>query len=534
MSYDLVGVHTERDADNLRHGLVQEVGASVVKGDVLELGEARARIKGFPIGIDVKAFQAAAQKSATLPLVRQTIAGLGSRQLIIGVDRLDYSKGIPERMESFERFLVSNPDQRGRVTYLQIAPTSRSEVPEYATLSRAVNDTLGRINGSLGEPGWVPSTTLPAAIRDRSGGTLPAGESRSRDPDPRRHESRGQGICRRHRIRPIPEYWCLSKFAGAAQQLTDALVVNPNDKFEVAEAINDGASHAVGRARPTLVRHDENPERAGRLLVGVKYLNLESAASARPESPYFRGITPNIRRSIPVYSLGCSLCAAFPAARSILRHGLDKTDAIAARACRCIHRRGRYPVCAVSFGCRLRPGRGIQDLRPGRPLPARPTRLSKRADDSEPARPISFVLGGKLSAWRGRIRCWSAYHPRSRTTKPASGSFPLPFTNWSITAIACWSQAGAGLGAGLPDEDYIAAGAEIVEGAERIFAEAEMIVKVKEPLGARAQAPAAWADLVHLPASCARSGADSAISCNRARSASRMRPSRRHPVRFRC
>ncbi|KAB0269615.1 alpha,alpha-trehalose-phosphate synthase (UDP-forming), partial [Microvirga brassicacearum] len=238
MSYDLVGVHTERDADNVRRGLLQEVGASIVKGDMLELGERRTRIKGFPIGIDLARFEAAAERSSTHRLVRQTMASLGSRQLIIGVDRLDYSKGIPERMESFERFLVSNPDQRGRVTYLQIAPTSRSEVPEYATLSRAVNDTLGRINGSLGEPGWVPihyvTSTYPRPVLAglyrlakvglvtpiRDGMNLVAKEYvAAQDP-------------------ADPGVLILSKFAGAAQQLTDALIVNPNDKFEVAEAIN--------------------------------------------------------------------------------------------------------------------------------------------------------------------------------------------------------------------------------------------------------------------------------------------------------
>ena len=71
-------------------------------------------------------------------------------------------------MEAYERFLINNPDQRGRVTYLQIAPTSRSEVPEYGALSRAVNETLGRINGSLGEPGWVPiqyvTSTYPRSV----------------------------------------------------------------------------------------------------------------------------------------------------------------------------------------------------------------------------------------------------------------------------------------------------------------------------------------------------------------------------------
>lgn len=237
--YDLVGVQTDRDADNLRRGLVQEFGAAHRKGDVVELGERQTRVKGYPIGIDVHGFEQAAQRSAHHRIVRQTAAGLGSRQLIIGVDRLDYSKGIPERMESFERFLVGNPDQRGRVTYLQITPTSRSEVPEYATLSRVVNETLGRINGSLGEPGWVPihyvNSTYPRSVLAglhriarvglvtpmRDGMNLVAKEYvAAQNPDD-------------------PGVLVLSKFAGAAQQLTDALIVNPNDKFEVAEAIRD-------------------------------------------------------------------------------------------------------------------------------------------------------------------------------------------------------------------------------------------------------------------------------------------------------
>jgi len=237
--YNLVGVHTDRDADNLRRGLVQELGATNHKGDLVELGEQQTRVKGFPIGIDVESFEQAAQRSGSHRLVRQTATGLGSRRLIIGIDRLDYSKGIQERMESFERFLIGNPDQRGHVTYLQITPTSRSEVPEYATLSRQVNETLGRINGSLGEPGWVPihyvNSTYPRSVLAglnrlarvglvtpmRDGMNLVAKEYvAAQDPED-------------------PGVLILSKFAGAAQQLTDALIVNPNDKFEVAEAIRD-------------------------------------------------------------------------------------------------------------------------------------------------------------------------------------------------------------------------------------------------------------------------------------------------------
>jgi trehalose 6-phosphate synthase len=164
MDFNLVGVQTERDADNLRRALMQELGAVAETVDVLDAGGKSICVKSFPIGIDTSDFQEVAARPRSNRIISQTIAGLGSRKLIIGVDRLDYSKGIPQRMEAYERFLVNNPDQRGHVTYIQIAPTSRSEVPEYDTLSRVVNETLGRINGSLGEPGWYRSSTSLAPI----------------------------------------------------------------------------------------------------------------------------------------------------------------------------------------------------------------------------------------------------------------------------------------------------------------------------------------------------------------------------------
>lgn len=236
--YDLVGVQTERDADNLRRGILQEFDAAQRTSDVIVLGGRETRVKGFPIAIDVSSFEETARRPVRHRLITQTVAGLGSRRLLIGVDRLDYSKGIPERMESFERFLISNPDQRGRVTYLQIAPTSRSEVPEYASLSRTVSETLGQINGAHGEPGWVPihyvTSAYPRSVLAglyriarvglvtpmRDGMNLVAKEYvAAQDPED-------------------PGMLVLSKFAGAAEQLGSALIVNPNDKVEVAEAIS--------------------------------------------------------------------------------------------------------------------------------------------------------------------------------------------------------------------------------------------------------------------------------------------------------
>jgi trehalose 6-phosphate synthase len=253
MDYNVAGVQTERDADNLRRGLVQELGAVSEMSDALYADGKRTRVKSFPIGIDVSDFQQTAARPRSNRIVSQTLAGLGSRKLIIGVDRLDYSKGSREKMEAYESFLVDQPDQRGCVTLLQIAPTSRSEVPEYGILSRAVNETVGRINSALGEPGWVPiqyvSSTYPRSVLAslfrlarvalvtpmRDGMNLVAKEFiAAQDPlDP--------GVL------------ILSKFAGAAQQLTGALIVNPNDKLEVAGAIREalkmGLSERLARWR---------------------------------------------------------------------------------------------------------------------------------------------------------------------------------------------------------------------------------------------------------------------------------------------
>ena len=151
-------------------------------------------------------------------------------------------------MGAYERFLQDNPDQRGRVTYLQIAPTSRSEVPEYAAVSRAVNEALGRINGSLGEPGWVPihyvTSTYPRSVlaglyRLASVGLV----TPMRD---------GMNLVAKEYVAAQdpadPGVLILSKFSGAAQQLRAALIVNPNDKMEVAEAIRN-ALHMTQKER---------------------------------------------------------------------------------------------------------------------------------------------------------------------------------------------------------------------------------------------------------------------------------------------
>ena len=181
------------------------------------------------------------------------IESLAARALIIGVDRLDYSKGIAHRLSAFERFLQTQPEWRGKVTYLQIAPKSRTEIPEYADIEREIGSAAGRINGAYGEADWTPiryinraysHTTLAGLYRAarvglvtplRDGMNLVAKEYvAAQNPDD-------------------PGVLVLSRFAGAAHECKAALLVNPYDPDSVAAAIGQALSMPLAERRE---RHD--------------------------------------------------------------------------------------------------------------------------------------------------------------------------------------------------------------------------------------------------------------------------------------
>ena len=154
--YDLVGFQTEIDATNFSRYLANECGLKRVDDDSFAFGDRVVRIGVFPVGVETEAFARLARRAIESAFVREVLDSLSGRAMIIGVDRLDYSKGIPERMNAFERFLANFPDWRGKVTYLQITPRSRTDIPEYADIGRLVGEAVGRINGTYGEASWTP------------------------------------------------------------------------------------------------------------------------------------------------------------------------------------------------------------------------------------------------------------------------------------------------------------------------------------------------------------------------------------------
>ncbi len=239
--YDLLGFQTGPDAENFSLCLSRSGVARPAAGGAglhLSAQGQRFEIGHFPISIDAGAFARTAQNALRHAGMRKFRASLEDRMLIIGVDRLDYTKGLPQRMHAFGRFLEANPAWPGRVTYLQITPQTREGVAEYESLRREVAELAGNINGGHGRLDWVPvryvnrafsQQTLAGAYRIaraalvtpmRDGMNLVAKEYvAAQDPED-------------------PGVLILSRFAGAAAELGEgAVLVNPYDEETITNAI---------------------------------------------------------------------------------------------------------------------------------------------------------------------------------------------------------------------------------------------------------------------------------------------------------
>jgi trehalose 6-phosphate synthase len=246
--YDLVGFQTGDDAFNFSRYLTRECGLPSHDFNFI-VAERTMRVGVFPVGIETAAFARQAQRSERLPLVQRVLESLAGRALIIGVDRLDYSKGIAHRLSAFERFLQTQPAWRGKVTYLQIAPKSRTEIPEYADMEQAIGAAAGRINGTYGEADWTPIRYINRAYgRSTLAGLYRA--ARAGLVTPLRD---GMNLVAKEYVAAQnpddPGVLILSRFAGAAHECKAALLVNPYDPDSVAVAIGQALAMPLAERR---------------------------------------------------------------------------------------------------------------------------------------------------------------------------------------------------------------------------------------------------------------------------------------------
>ncbi|MDT7951643.1 MAG: trehalose-6-phosphate synthase [Acetobacteraceae bacterium] len=237
LAADLIGFQTENDARNFADAAVRLAGAEPAGGSFVLVAGRRVRIGAFPVGIEPQEFADTAHNAwegASAQRLRRSLSG---QALVLGVDRLDPTKGLMQRFSGFRRLLERSPDWRRRVTLLQIAAESRTDVAAYRDLRQAMEQEAGNINSGYAEPDWTPLRLIARAVpRDTIAGYMR--EARVGLVTPLRD---GMNLVAKEYIAAQnpenPGVLILSRFAGAAEQLTSALLVNPYDADELADSL---------------------------------------------------------------------------------------------------------------------------------------------------------------------------------------------------------------------------------------------------------------------------------------------------------
>jgi trehalose 6-phosphate synthase/phosphatase len=237
---DLVGFHTYGYARHFLSSLLRILGLEQNFGRV-SVGDRVVQVETFPLGIDTERFAGARDLPAVQTRLRELKEEVGDRKVILSVDRLDFTKGILERLMAYEHFLHEHPEWHDRVSLISLLVPSRTRVPEYQNLKSQVDEQIGRINGEFGQPGWNPITYLYRSLPFeqlaplylladvalvtplRDGMNLVAKEFLASHTD-------GSGVL------------VLSETAGAAAELGEALIVNPHDQEALVRALDQALS----------------------------------------------------------------------------------------------------------------------------------------------------------------------------------------------------------------------------------------------------------------------------------------------------
>jgi trehalose 6-phosphate synthase len=248
-AYDVVGFQTSGDAANFVRYVIDHCGGEALDGDHVRCFDRTIKACAFPIGIDAEAVY----EMAHTPEAEAHISRLQRRSManmfILGVDRLDYTKGLPGRMKAFRRLLELHPEMRKAVTFMQIAPPTREEVEAYTDIRQELEGLSGAINGEFADFDWtpvryihraIPRPTLAALFRGSQVGLV----TPLRD---------GMNLVAKEYVASQdaenPGMLVLSKFAGAAEDLQEAILVNPYDIDAVALALHRGLTMPVEERR---------------------------------------------------------------------------------------------------------------------------------------------------------------------------------------------------------------------------------------------------------------------------------------------
>lgn len=299
MTYDLVGLQSKQDLRHFSSYVVDQARGQARPGGHFQAFGKRTRCESFPIGIDAQAFASLTTTSEALQVHATMQREYSQRRLVLGIDRLDYSKGLPERICAFRDLLARHPQHLRSATLVQIGSPTRESVQAYAEIRARLETLCGAINGDFGELDWMPvryihqvltrahlaglcraaAVGLVTPLRD--GMNLVAKEFvAAQDPDD-------------------PGVLVLSRFAGAAEQLQEALLVNPYDIHTTANTIDQALQMPL----------DERLDRHRRLLARIQAQDVHwwckrfLAALARPTT---FGMPPPARYAFERHSTAVS------------------------------------------------------------------------------------------------------------------------------------------------------------------------------------------------------------------------------------
>ena len=250
-TYDLIGFQTERDLSAFLGYVRKETNGKVRANGVVKAFGRKTLTGVFPISIDTAKVSELAEKVDSRPRKPDLVEGVPKAKMIIGVDRLDYTKGLLERLEAYGHLLNSHTECQRNVVFVQIAPPSRSDLDSYQLISQQVESAVGHINGSFADFDWSPvrylnrgfkRQTLLGFLRLSQVGLV----TPLRD---------GMNLVAKEYVAAQssedPGVLVLSRFAGAAQELSGAILVNPYDIEGVSDAL----------ARALIMPLDERRER---------------------------------------------------------------------------------------------------------------------------------------------------------------------------------------------------------------------------------------------------------------------------------
>jgi trehalose 6-phosphate synthase len=258
LAHDLLGVQTGRDQRNLVACIRTFVPSVKISGRgdsrMVSGAGSQTHIESFPISIDFHAFSSQAQSDAVVERAKQIKTKTHDIQIAVGVDRLDYTKGIPERIKAFGRFLLDYPQFHRKVELILIVVPSRENIPLYDQLKREVEQLVTHVNGEFSEPGWVPINYIHRSVpRDELIAIYRAADV-------------ALITCLKDGMNLVAKEYCaakteangvlvLSEFAGAAPELrVGAILVNPNDEVGVAAALKQALEMKPQERRRRMLR----------------------------------------------------------------------------------------------------------------------------------------------------------------------------------------------------------------------------------------------------------------------------------------